>query len=60
MGGRVGFRSKVQNNKQRSLGPEWLLSEVGPSPPYDLDIPHRLVASNMHLHTHIKIPEGMS
>ena len=35
----------VRNNKQRSLGPEWSMSEVGTPPPHNPDKPHRLVDS---------------
>ena len=45
-----GFRFKLRNNKRRSLGPEWSLSEVGTPTPHDLDIPHGLVASCTHTH----------
>ena len=36
---------RVHNNKRRSLGPEWSMSEVGTPPPHNLDKPHGLVAS---------------
>ena len=35
----------IRNNKQRSLGPEWSMSEFGTPPPNNLDKPHGLVAS---------------
>ena len=41
----AGPISKLRNNKRRSLGPEWSMSEVGTMPPQNLDKPHRLVAS---------------
>ena len=46
--GRGGFRIKLHNKKQRSLGPEWSLSEFVTPPPNNLDIPHRLAPSNKH------------
>ena len=46
--GRGGFISKIHNNDQCSLGLEWSLSDVGTSPPHDLDIPHKLVDSNTY------------
>ena len=46
--GGVGSISKLCNNKRWSLGPEWSMSEVGTSPPHDLDIPHGPVASKTH------------
>ena len=42
--GRAGLRSIVGNNKQRILGPERYLYEVGKSPTHDLYTPHILVA----------------
>ena len=48
--GKGGFRSKLHENKRRSLGSEWSLSKVGKSPPNDSDIPHRLVTNNTHTH----------
>ena len=49
-----GFRSKIHNNKKRSLGPEQSLSKVGTLPPHDSYIPHGPVASNTHtyIYTH--------
>ena len=45
-GGEGGAGSiRVRNNKQRSLGPEWSMSEVGTPPPHNPDKPHRLVTS---------------
>ena len=41
-----GTTSKLRNNKQRSLGLEWSMSEVGTPPPHSSDKPHGLVASN--------------
>ena len=41
-GGRARLKS---NNKRRSLGPEWSMSEVGTPPPHNSDEPHGLVAS---------------
>ena len=35
----------VRNNKQCSLGLEWLMSKVGTPPLHNLDKPHVLVAS---------------
>ena len=32
------------NNKRRSLGPEWSMSEVGNPPPHNTEKPHRMVA----------------
>ena len=53
--GQGGFRSKLHNNKQRSLGPEWSLYEVVTSPPLDSEIPHGPVSSNTHTHkAHIR------
>ena len=43
--GGAGTISKLRNNKQRSLGPEWSMSKVGNPPPHQLDKPHGLVAS---------------
>ena len=37
--------SKLRNNKQQSLGPEWSMSEVGTPPPHNLDKHHGLVES---------------
>ena len=51
-----GFRSKIHNNKKRSLGPEQSLSKVGTLPPHDSYIPHGPVASNTH--TYIYTHEG--
>ena len=47
--------SKLCNNKQRGLGPEWSMYEVGTPPPHNSEKPHRMVASinninNMALH----------
>ena len=49
-----GFRSKIHNNKKRSLGPEQSLSKVGTLPPHDSYIPHGPVDSNTHtyIYTH--------
>ena len=44
--GGAGPRSKLSNNKRRSLGPERSMSEVGTPPPHNLDKPRKLVASN--------------
>ena len=44
--GWVGPKSKLCNNKQLSLDPEWSISEVGTLPTHNLDKPHGLVASN--------------
>ena len=44
--GGAGIISKLRNNKQCSLGPEWSMSEVRTPPPHNLDKPHVLVASN--------------
>ena len=35
----------VCNNKQRILGPEWSMYEVGTPPPHNLEKPHGLVES---------------
>ena len=42
----AGPISKLHNNKQRSLGPEWSMSEVGTPPPHNMDKPHGMVTSN--------------
>ena len=39
---------RLRNNKRRSLGPEWSMSEVGTPPSHNWDKPHVLVASNTH------------
>ena len=36
---------RVRNNKRRSLGPEWLMPEVGTPRPHNLDKRHGLVTS---------------
>ena len=46
--GGEGSISKICNNTQQSLGPEWSMSEVGTLPTHNLDKPHGLVASNTH------------
>ena len=38
--GRAGLMSKLRNNKQWSLGPEWSMYEVGTPPPHNLYKPH--------------------
>ena len=43
--GGAGLISKICNNKWRSLGLEWLISEVATPPPHNLDKTHGLVAS---------------
>ena len=48
--GVAGLISKLCNNKRRRIGPELSMSEVVTSPPYNLDKPHGLVASNTHTH----------
>ena len=50
--GGVGPISKLYNNKQQSLGPDWSMSEVGTPSPHNLDKPHRLVASNNNNNSH--------
>ena len=35
----------MRNNKQRILGPEWSMSEVGTPPPHNSDKPQGLVES---------------
>ena len=47
-GGEIGTGpiSKLCNNKQQSLVPEWSMSEVGTPQPHHLDKPHILVDSN--------------
>ena len=42
-GGKARLKS---NNKQRSLGPEWSISEFGTPPTHNSGKPHGLVASN--------------
>ena len=49
--GGAGSISKIFNNKQQSLGPEWSMFKFGTSPPHNLDKPHGLVTSNTHTHT---------
>ena len=48
LGGEVGAGpiSKLCNNKQQSLGPEWIISKVVTPPPHNFYKPHVLVASN--------------
>ena len=43
--GGLGPIRKIRNDKRRSLGMEWSMSEVGNPPPHNLDKPHGLVAS---------------
>ena len=43
--GGEGPISKLRKNKQRRLGPEWSMSEVGIPPPHNLGKTHGLVAS---------------
>ena len=44
---------RLRNNKRRSLGPEWSMSEVGTPPPHNSDKTHGLGASinNNNMHT---------
>ena len=51
--GGTGPISKLCNNKQQRLGPEWSMSEVITSPPHSFYKSHGLVASNTHTHTHV-------
>ena len=51
--GGLGSISKLCNNKRRSLGPEWSMSEVGTSPSHNMDKTHRLVFSNTYTQTHV-------
>ena len=44
---------------QQSLGAEGSLSEVGTSPPNNLDIPHALVASNTTQHLELFLPSRL-
>ena len=53
--GAGGFRSKVHNNKRRSLGMEWSLSKFGTPPPHDSDIPNGPVDIKTHTQTHTLI-----
>ena len=46
--GRGEFIFKIHNNKRRILGLEESLLELGTAYPHDLDIIHKLVASNTH------------
>ena len=55
MRGRGRFKSNTHNNKRRSLGMQWSVSENVTPPPHDLDTSHGLVSSNTH--THITPPK---
>ena len=58
--GGAGPIIKLRNNKRRSLGTKWSMSEVRTPPPHNFDKPHGLVASKNNNNNILKCNADMN